>query len=70
MDPENEDRANPTFEDLMHNGAYCDHGLAFPDPEDQYAAKCSMVDKVLYDGEEIKSPYKCNPNDNEKWCVY
>ena len=29
-----------------------------------------MVDKVLYDGEEIQYPYQCDPTDNEKWCTY
>lgn len=25
---------------------------------------------MFFDGQEIKSPYPCNPKDNEKWCTY
>ena len=66
--PGNGSYKNPSYEDLKHNGAYCDYGLAYP--VDEFEAICTQVDKVFYDGEEIGSPYKCDPTDNEKWCTY
>lgn len=65
---DNTDLENPTYEDMEHNGAYCEYGLAFP--ISAYAANCTQVDKVFHDGEEIQSPYRCDPKDNDKWCTY
>ena len=25
---------------------------------------------MFHDGEEIQSPYQCDPKDNDKWCIY
>ena len=47
---------------------YCEYGLAFPIASKQYAANCTQVDKVFFNDQEIFSPYKCDPTDNEKRC--
>ena len=67
------DFKNPTYKDLMHNGKYCEYGLAFPvidptNPDNGYAGKCTQVDKVEFNDNQISSPYKCDPTDNEKFC--
>ena len=51
LDPTwNFDTDAPLFEDLRHNGKFCEHGLAFP--VNQIEAKCSQVDRVEFNEDE------------------
>ena len=58
----------PTYEDLLHNGKYCEYGLAFPISE--YTAICTQVDKVIFNESDLESPYQCDPRDNSNWCTF
>ena len=63
----------PTLEDIKHNGQYCSSGLAYKIVNEETGvseAKCSQVEKVSFDGEDILSPYKCDPTNTEKMCHY
>lgn len=64
---------SPTLEDIKHNGQYCTSGLAYKVVDEETGtveAKCSLVERVSFDDEDIESPFKCDPTIQENMCHY
>ncbi len=58
--------ANPTENDYIANGKFCDTGMAFNSALNE--ATCTSATNVTFNGRVLRSPYPCDPTDPTKKC--